>query len=113
MTCRKKKPVGGVSLFGGADIFGDLNKSPDTGGNSVLETSMENKNEVCTMCVYVRGVCVGVCVGGVCVWRGEGGRCCMYTCMWRGLVKGQLAGECGTKESNAAKKFVVKFSILE
>ena len=72
VICRKKKPVGGVSLFGGADIFGDLIKSPDISGNSVLEISMENKNEVCTMCVYVRGVCVWVCrcvCGGV-----EGGR---------------------------------------
>ena len=58
--------MGGVSLFGGADIFGDLNKSPDTGGNSLLETSMENKNEVCTMCVCVwgGGGCVGVGVEG-------------------------------------------------
>ena len=70
MTCRKKKPVGGVSLFGGADIFGDLNKSPHT-GSSTLEASMKNKNEVCPLCV--------------CVCRREGGkrRCYtyMYTCM--------------------------------
>ena len=52
--------MGGVSLFGGADIFGGLNKSPDTGGSSNLEASMKNKNEVCMMCV---------CVGG----RGERG----------------------------------------
>ena len=55
MTCRKKKPVGGVSLFGGADIFGDLNKSPGIGGSSILEASMKNKNEVCTMCVWGEG----------------------------------------------------------
>ena len=53
MTCRKKKPVGGVSLFGGADIFGDLNKSPHT-GSSTLEASMKNKNEVCPLCVCVQ-----------------------------------------------------------
>ena len=64
MTCRKRKTVGGVSLFCVAYIFGDLNKSPDTGGNSVLEASMENENEVCTM-----RVCVCVCV---CVWGGGG-----------------------------------------
>ncbi len=26
---RKKKPVGGVSLFGGADLFGDLGKADE------------------------------------------------------------------------------------
>ena len=79
MTCRKKKPVGGVSLFGGADIFGDLNKSPGTGGSSILEASMKNKNEVCTMCVWGEGKERGGGEGE----RGRGGRCYTYTCMWR------------------------------
>ena len=52
--------MGGVSLFGGADIFGGLNKSPDTGGSSNLEASMKNKNEVCT--------CMCVCGGGKGGW---------------------------------------------
>ena len=51
MQEKKTVGAGGVSLFGGADIFGDLNKSPDTGGSSNLEASMKNKNEVC-MCVH-------------------------------------------------------------
>ena len=48
--------MGGVSLFGGADIFGDLNKSSDA-GSSNLEASMKSKTEVC--------MCVCVCVWGV------------------------------------------------
>jgi len=46
--CRKKKPVGGVSLFGGADLFGDLNRTPEPEEQraSSLEASMKSK-EVC------------------------------------------------------------------
>ena len=48
MTYRKKKPVGGVSIFGGADLFGDLNKTPEPEEPrpSSLEASMKSK-EVC------------------------------------------------------------------
>ena len=89
MTCRKKKPVGGVSLFGGADIFGGLNKSPGTGGSSILEASMKNKNEVCTMCVWGEGK-----------ERGGGGEGVIHIHVCGGLGGGgQLAGGCGRDES--------------
>ena len=64
------------------------------------------------MCVCEGCVCVGGCVCGGGGGGKEEGAVCIHVC-GGGLVKGQLAGERGTKESNASKKFVVKFFILE